>query len=167
MVALIAIGLFLRSSPESKVTMTLAGYSVDAPGKLASDVNSSQVANKGVLHRKTNSEFAISTKQVAMQGQTFELDDLIKIMRQQGTVLGGANPISRAGMNGYHITIQQPNGLSSESEMYKLNEQKILLLAYVSGNKKFDSGLSKSALDAAKTKSLDDPEGFFNSLREN
>jgi len=77
--------------------MTLAGLlGRRTPGKLASRQSiSSQVANKGVLHRKTNSEICdLDETGPAMQGKLLNLTDLNQNYEAQGTVLA-AQSISR------------------------------------------------------------------------
>ncbi|TWT56133.1 hypothetical protein CA85_44750 [Allorhodopirellula solitaria] len=165
-VAIVAVIFYLGATAESKTTITLAGYSVDAPGKIADRSSKASVKSVGVLHRRTNSEFAISTKPVAIQGQDFELDQLIAMMKRQGAIVGQTRPVSRAGLDGLHLSLRQLNGLESEAELYKISDQEIMLLTYVSGNVKHDAGLGKLDRDPEKTKELDEPDAFFASLRK-
>lgn len=164
--ALIVIGLVLWSGPASKSTATLAGYSADAPGKLAEQAKGGPASGVGIFHRRTNSEFAMATKQVAQPGQTFELATLIQVMKQQGGVVGATEPVSRAGLEGARLTLRNPAGLVSQAEIFKLDEQTILLLNYVSGNAKYEVGMGKTKLDPGKTMELDNPDAFFGSLRK-
>ncbi|TWU15798.1 hypothetical protein [Allorhodopirellula heiligendammensis] len=166
-VGLVAAIFVLGSMPESRSTISLAGYSADAPGKVAGQTSKDGVESVGVLHRRTNSEFAISTKPVALPGQSFAMDELIRVMKQQGIIIGSTTPVSRAGLSGYRMTMRQLNGLRSEAELFQLNGQQILLVSYVPGNAKLAAGMGKLKLDEEKTKELDDPDAFFTSLRKN
>ncbi len=62
--------------------------------------------------------------------------------------------------------MHQLNGLKSEAERFKINDQDISLVNYVSGDVKHDAGLGKLDRDAEKIKEFDDPDAFFSSLRE-
>lgn len=165
-VGLVAVLFYFGSTAESKSTITLAGYSADAPGKVVPQAKESGVDSVGIHHRRTNSEFAISTKQVAVPGQNFELEMLIQIMKQQGTIVGPETPVSRAGLSGYHLTMRQPGGLEAQVEAYKISAQDLLLLTYVSGKVKHDAGKGKLDRDPETIQKLDDPDAFFSSLRK-
>lgn len=164
--ALVVVGLVIGSGPASKSTASLAGFSAEAPERLRDQVNSGPGVVVGILHRRTNSEFAISTKQVAQPGQAFDLETMIQVMKQQGGVVGATKPVSRAGLEGVRMTLRTPAGLVSLTEIFKLDELSILMVSYVSGNAKHEIGMGKVSLDPTKTNELDDPDSFFSSLRK-
>lgn len=163
---LIALGVVLQTFPESKTTISLGGYAVDAPGKPAGTKQVGAESGQGVLHRRTNSEFALSTRTMVPAGQTFELAPTIELMQQQGMVLGQPTPVSRAGLEGYRITMRQPNNLVAEAEMFKLDSRSVLMLVYVSGSAKQEAGISKVKRNPDRIKALDAPDEFFASLRK-
>ncbi len=166
-VGLVAVLVYFGSTAESKSTISLAGYSVDAPGKVVPESKQGGAVSHGIHHRRTNSEFAISTKQVAAPGQNFELEKLIQMMRQLGSNVRSQTPISRAGLSGYQMKMRGVTGLETEVEVYKINAQDVLLLTYVSGKVKHDAGMGKLDRDPETIQKLDDPDAFFSSLRKN
>lgn len=163
---LIALAVFIGSRPQPKVTIALAGYAVDAPGVLVGIKTVDNATSNGIHHRRTNSEFALSTQPVAPPGGSFELNSLIAEMQKRNTITDVPTPVTRAGLNGVRATLRQPNGLTATAELYKMDEQTLLLLTYTSGISKADVDLGKAIQTPQATRTLDDPEAFFSSFRK-
>lgn len=154
------------AGPQSKSTMTLAGWSVDAPGRPAGNQQQAGTGVQAISHRTTGSEFSIATKQVAFGNQSFTVDQVFQSMKASNRITD-ERPVTRGGLEGFRFNMPAPgNGAQSTVELFKLDGSSVILLVYIPGTEKERVGIGKARFDEAKTRELDDPEAFFASLRK-
>ncbi len=164
-VLLVAIGLVLAGRPQSKTTMTVLGWSVDAPGRLAPGPNGDQPNSKNIYHRTTNSEFSLAGKRVAEPGQSFTIELIVQGMKMN-TSLRDVQPVERSGTSGYRFAMLVPeHGLWCTAEIFKIDDSHVLVATYLPGQERQRSNRGKARHDEEKTREFDDPEAFFASLR--
>ena len=153
-------------SINSRRTISIANYSVDAPGVVPNKtVLPSNVLGKNIVNPTTKSEFVIATLKVNA-GEKISAD-----LFMQGLISTGVRfqqettPISRAGLNGYRY---QTNAIGATpgftSEVYDLGDS-ILMLMYSNGTDVQESRETKPRMTAAKALEWDKPDLFFESLR--
>lgn len=170
LVLLIAVGLVVSAMmgrAQSKTTITMMGWSVDAPGRVVPGPGGERPDNRNIFHRSTNSEFSLSSKRVAGPGQSFTIEQIVAGM-QLKTSLRDVQAVERSGLSGYRFSMLIPeSGMRSQMEIFKIDESHVLLLAYVSGQERERANFGKARHNEEKTRELDDPEAFFASLHRN
>ncbi len=166
LVGFLVLGLVVGAVGSRKTTLTLAGYSVDAPGIRAPGKVENGMRSIFALNMATNSEF----KLVMRSGEPgFDLFGFVRELQSEGLYTGDVIPITRAGLNGYQLTdIVNVSGKEFRSrwEIYKTNDTDILLLGYITGMHMQALGFGWTRRSEADTKRLDDPDAFFASLRK-
>ena len=162
--AVVGVGMIASTQAQSKTTISLAGYSVQAPGRAVSDKRTAYSHEKGILHQTTNSEFSIATKKVAFGGQSFTIDQLFDSMKATNSV-SDIRRVNRSGLDGYHFTMRHPlHNAVGTAEFFKLDSSQVLIVAYFPGTEKERINRGSARFDEAKTREIDDPEAFFASL---
>ncbi len=165
MVAVLGVVVGGMGRAQSKSTMSLMGWSVDAPGRPVPGPHGHEPNNKNIVHRTTNSEFSMTTKRVAEQGQAFTIEQIVDGMNLK-TSISDVRSVQRAGLAGYQFSLLIPeHGIYSTAEMFKIDEWHVLILVYLPGHERKRAKLGNTRHDAEKIRELDDPDAFFASLR--
>ena len=151
---------------DSKKTLTIAGWSVEAPGRKTSRKNTGAEQAVAIGHSRTGSEFAIAHKRVAQRGQEFTVDSIVDAMSRNPMLrISQPRSVSRAGLEGLRFTLKTTGRPAGECEMYKINRTSVILITYISALSKENANMGKMKCEPEQLEKFDDPEAFFASLR--
>lgn len=156
----VAFGVATRTQ-----TISRAGYSVDAPGRIVAQSPGHAGVGTSVVNPVTDSEFAILSLSNRQRGVIITPELYLTGVARKGQ-LRGQQPVERAGLSGIRYeTGETASGPAHVGEVYSTGNQLLVLLYFTGADRAQFRGKSPR-MDAQSAQRLDDPEAFFASFRK-
>lgn len=161
---LVGIGLAVSSMPESTVTVTQDGYTVQAKGKKMPTQTRGMITGQTIYSRRTNSEYMIASQSLFVAGRTVSAEQV-----KQGLMMRGSSTVTdiqRAGLSGWKFRMTDPRGIEGQCELFTAANNKALMVIYIPGTEREAAGMGKALVPDDQVEKIDNPEAFFASLKK-
>jgi len=149
----------------SAKTISMGGYSVDAPGMhFEPKMRDATVSGKAISNPRTRSEFMIATTG-SSNSQNATVENYVAYLKSASMTFDrDVSPIERAGLRGFRVKMRPTPGIpSSLMEIFDLKGQ-ILMMVYVNGAEGSKLKGLRTTLSESQAEAIDNPEQFFQSL---